>query len=119
MSAAGTRQMRPKLTLERGVSPVGDGAAAASDRLLPADKGEPIDGSRRRNTGTPHRQVGGRLCSIGGFALVVAKVDPIRLSGAATSRSARGYTLHARDPAICRVCPSLVDYTIDTLESTF
>jgi len=60
----------------------------ASCAAVPADKGEPIDGSRRRNTGTPHRQVGGRLCSIGGFALVVAKVDPIRLSGAATSRSA-------------------------------
>ena len=36
-----------------------NGAAAASDRLLPADKGEPIDRSRRRNAGTPHRQVGG------------------------------------------------------------
>src|SRR5262245_23019046 len=36
-----------------------DGAAAAADRLLPADESEPVDGSRRGGARAPDRQLGG------------------------------------------------------------
>src|SRR5579859_6173392 len=33
-----------------------NGAAAAADRLLPADEGQSVDRGRRRHAGTPYRQ---------------------------------------------------------------